>query len=133
MGAVNYAKQIGKDRNDQPFIPSHVPTSTLGSVYRDNASASSVTSLTDNTSVVEVTAITTAAGIRWAVNQATSIITGAGANFDNIIPLNGTRTFIVPRRQQAVASISGINTQEGLFPAIATISIGNGSVMLAQY
>jgi hypothetical protein len=132
--SVNYARPMGKDRNDVPFFPTHIPTSTLGSVTRENASASSVTTLTDLTSVVEVTAVTTAAGIRWAVNQATSVITAAGtANFDNIIPANTTRTFIVPRRTQAVPSISGINSQEGLFGNIATISTGVGSVLLAQY
>src|SRR3990167_10080826 len=113
---INYGRPIAKDKNDQPYIPVYIPTSTLGSVNRENASASSVTTLTDMTSVIEVTAITTAVGIRWAVNQATSVITAATtANFDNIVPVNTTRLFVVPRRVQAVPSLSGINSMEGLF------------------
>lgn len=132
--SVNYAKLVGRDRGGEPFVPTHIPASTLGSVTRENASASSVTTLTDLTSVVEVTAIATAAGIIWATNQATSVITAQGtANFDNIVPPNTTRLFVVPRRVQAVPSISGVNTQEGLFALIATKSTGVGSVLLAQY
>lgn len=132
--SVNYARPVARDKTDSPLIPSYIPTSTLGSVNRENASASSVTSLTDLTSAVEVTAVGVGAGIRWAVNQATSVVTAtSGTNFDNIVPVNTTRLFFVPRRTQAVPSISGINSQEGLFANIATISMGVGSVLLAQY
>ena len=129
---INYAKQIAKDRNDQPIVPSHIPTSTLGSVYRTNASESSVTSLTDDTSAIEVSAITTSATIRWAINQATSVTT---ANFDNVVPLNSTRLFVVPKRTIGLGagSVAGVNSGEGLFSAVATISVGVGSVFLAQY
>lgn len=132
--AVNYARPMAQDSNNIPFYPTHIPTSTLGSVNRENAAASSVTTLTDNTSIIEVTAVTTAAAIRWAINQATSVVTAAtGANFDNIIPVNTTRTFVVPRRAAAIPSIVGVNIKEGLFNNVATISTGTGSVLIAQY
>lgn len=130
----NYAKPLPVDRQGGHMTAFPPATSTLGSVHRENASASSVTSLSDMTTVVEVTAVGTAAGIRWAVNQATSVVTAAGtANFDNIIAADNTRLFVVPRRIQATTSVAGINVQEGLFGGIATKSTGVGSVLLAEY
>ena len=132
---MSYARPIPVDRDGAKLQGFPTPTSTLGSVDRENASASSVTSLSVHTTVIEVAAVTTAAGIRWAVNQETSVVTAvSGANFDHIITAGTVRKFVVPRRIQAPQpSAVGLNIQEGLFNGIATISTGIGSVLLSQY
>lgn len=135
---ANYAKQIPIDKGGMVLQGYPAPCSTLGTVYRDNASASSVTSLTVDTTVLEVASTTVPVGIRWAISQATSIIAvaGATANFDHVVVPGQVRRFVVPRRivgVSPIASISSINIQEGLFSNIATISLGVGSVMLMQY
>lgn len=133
--AVNYARPLPVDRMGHVMVNVPPAASTFGSTHRENTSNSSVTSLSDNTSVVEVTAVGAGAAIRWATNQATSVVTAQGtANFDNVIAAGATRLFVVPRRVAAVPSISGINSQEGLFSGIATKTIaGAGSVLLAEY
>ena len=132
--SVNYTKKTAQDVNGIPIYPSYIPASTLGSVNRENASGSSVTTLSEMTTAIEVTAVGTGAGIRWAINQATSVVTIAGtANFDNIVPVNTARLFSIPRNTQAITSVAGINVKEGLFANVATISLGTGSVLIAQY
>ncbi len=132
--SVNYAKQLPIDRNGVPMVNSPPPFQALATTARDNASASSVTSFNDNTTTLEVSAVTTGVGIKWAANQATSVITEAGtANFDNYVAAGRTRIFAIPRTAQGVPSIVGLNTREGLFAAIATKSSGIGSVLLTQY
>lgn len=139
---ANYAKSIPMDRGQNGLVNSPAPCSTLGTVYRDNASTSSVTALTANTTIIEVAATTVPIGIRWAINQATSIIAIAGAtnNIDNIVVPGEVRRFVVPRRtigipnytNDGAPSVVGLNTAEGLFSNVATISLGVGSVMLIQ-
>ncbi len=139
---ANYAKNHPIDRGQIPLQHYPAACSTLGTIYRDNASASSVTALTANTTVLEIAAAGVPVGIRWAINQATSIIATAGAtaNFDNIVAPGEVRRFVVPRRtigipnytNDGAPSVVGLNTAEGLFSNVATISLGVGSVMLMQ-
>ena len=130
----NYASPLPRDKEEQTMQEYAVPKATTAVTVRENASASSVTSLNDATTTLEVGAVGTGAAIRWATNQATSIITAAsGAAFDNYIPVGTVRRFVVPRRIQAVSSVGGVNVIEGLFNNVATQSTGNGSVLLAQY
>lgn len=140
--AVNYAKPIPKDRNDTPMQEYPPAASAIGTTTRENAAISSVTAFTANTTTIEVAAISTGVAIRWATNQASSVVTQAtGANFDHIVPVNTVRKFVVPRtvisnqsyNNQGSPSIVGLNTGEGLFSAVATISLGTGSVLLTQY
>lgn len=114
-----------------------VVASAIGSTTREAILASSVTSLSPLTTTIEIAAIGASAAIKWASNQATSVITAAGtANFDNIVPVGTVRQFVVPKSTQgAMGSVVGIGTVEGLFPGIATMGIGAavGSVLLTQY
>ncbi len=132
--SVGYAKALPIDErgglmhNSPPAFP------TIATTVRENGSTSSVTALNDNTTIVEVTAVGAGAGIKWATNQATSVVTAAsGASFDNFVAAGTTRLLIVPRSSQAVASIAGKNVQEGLYPAIATKTNPVGSVLLTEY
>ena len=128
----NYASPLPIDREGNVMQEFAAPKATVAVTVRDNAATSSVTALNDATSTVEVTAIGALAGIRWAVNQATSVVTiVTGAAFDNIIPAGQVRKFAVPRRVEATTSVAALNVKEGLFNNIATI--GAGSVLVAQY
>jgi len=130
----SYAKPLPNDRDGAKMTAFPPNYAALATTARDNASASSVTTFTDSTTVVEVTAVTTGAGIKWATNQATSVITAAGtANFDNYVPAGTTRLFVVPRQNQGVASIVGLNKQEGLYNLLAAKSSGIGSVLVTEY
>lgn len=132
--SVNYAKQLPVDRNDAVMQNSPPPFPAIATTARDNATASSVTSLNANTTTLEITAVTTGAGIKWATDQATSVITAAGtANFDNFLPAGTTKLFVIPRKTAGISSIVGLNTQNGLYSNIATKSVGVGSVLVVQY
>ena len=132
---ANYAKEIPVDRFSNPMQEYPPAASAIGITVRENGAASSVTSFQANTTTIEVAAIATGAAIRWATNQASSVVTAAGtANFDHIVPVNTVRKFVVPRTVQGnTTSIVGLGAQNGLFSAVGTISLGVGSVLLTQY
>lgn len=132
-----YAPQTPRGKDSMPKV-GYVPTVVrLANTVRENNSASSVTSLTHDTTEVEVTAVGgSGTAIRWAANQATSVVTvTASPNFDAIVPSGETRRYVVPRETGgSYASVQGVNRAEGLFQNIATKSLtGNGSVLLAEY
>lgn len=131
---INTAKPLPIDRNNVPMYNSPPPYPAIATTARDNATASSVMTFNANTTTLEVTAVTTGAAIKWATNQATSVITAAGtANFDNFIPANTTRIFAIPRQTAGVPSIVGLNAQNGLYSIVATKTVGVGSVLVAEY
>lgn len=137
----NYARKLAKDRADNDLQEFAVPFPALVTTARDNAAASSVTSLNANCTMIEVAAVGGSAAIRWSSASATtSVISAAGtANFDNAIPSNTVRRFVVPRESQAIPNYSGINSPsvvglnvaEGLYTGVATIGVA--SVLLTQY
>lgn len=104
--------------------------------YRDNGAASSVQTLTDNTTQVEVTAVGSGAILRWVPTT-----DGAGApagsvlstNFDHFIPVNTTRSFVVPKEGQGTTSVVGVNIQQGLYRRMALANITTGSILSAEY
>lgn len=132
----NYSKPLPKDRNDNLLQEFAVPFPAILTTVRDNATTSSVTALSSVTTMLEIAAVTAGATIKWATNQATSVISAAGtANFDNFIPAGTVRRFVVPRLTAglSMSSVSGINVQEGLYNAVAAKSVGVGSVLLTEY
>lgn len=128
-----------KDRTDSAMTDYPPPFPALATTVRENASASSVIGLNPNTTLIEVTAVTTAAAIRWSnqsnLSASSSVITAVGGAFDNFIPSGQTRRFVVPRSSQAIpnTSVVGLNIQEGLYTGVATKSTVIGSVMVTEY
>lgn len=109
---------------------------------RENGSASSVWALNPNTTAVLITTIGTAAAIKWAGNQQASVFASAlGASYDATMASNETRLFVVPRSVIGLQNTSGIqnpsivglNQSEGLYPGIATRTLGIGSILLTEY
>lgn len=114
----------------------------LQATVRETGAASSVTSLNTNTTTVLVTALGGGAAIKWAGNQATSVFASVGGmSYDATLAANESRLFAVPRSVAGIPNWSGIqnpsmvgmNVEEGLYPGIATRSLGVGSVLLTEY
>ena len=106
------------------------------STTRENASASSVTALSHDTTEIEIIAIGQPVVGRWAANQAASVVTIAGsANIDFFVETGTGRRFAVPIQTSTPTSgsIMGVNRKLGLYQNIATrTTAGNGSVMLIE-
>lgn len=106
---------------------------------RENASTSSVISVSHDTVQIEVATGGTAAGLRWVptTDTAASIITipGATANYDHIIPAAQVRRFAIPLETAGApqGSMVGANRLNGLYQRVALISMGVGSVMVSEY
>lgn len=133
----NYATALPQDRENMPMQDTMAaPVKALQTIVSENATVSSVISFNENTTTIEVAAIGTGAAIRWVATTDTqaSIITAAGtSNYDNIVPVNTVRKFVVPRENQGVASIVGLNVREGLYRRVAMRSLGVGSILSSQY
>ena len=136
--AINYSNPLPKDKGsseamqDFPFA-----VRAVRRITSENATASSVVTLNDQTTSLEITAITTAAAMRWVTSADTegSVITIAGAtsNYDHVIPAGTMRRFVVPQERAALTSICGANVMNGLFSRVAYKSMGIGSVLQSEF
>lgn len=107
----------------------------------ENASASSVITLTPDTTVVEIAAIgasPTGGVMRWVrvADTTASVVSAAGsANFAHVIGNNTVRKFAVPIEvvYQAPSSMVGANIENGLYRRLAIKSIGVASVLVTEY
>ena len=136
--SLQYAPKLPTDASGQAMqeLPSAVKAkATYGA---ENASASSVISVTHDTTGIEVAAVTTAAVLRWITRTDTtaSVISAAGtANFDHVVPAGTVRRFALPIEVQgsSPASVQGANRANGLYQRVAIKSVGVGSVLLTEY
>lgn len=133
-------KQLARDAGNEPMHDFSLPFKAIVTRNRDLATASSVITLNDNTTVVEISAGGGTAFIRWvpttetaAVAPAGSVISdGTSANFDNAIGKDTVRRFVIPIEAMVrQASIVGLNKQYGLYNRVAII--GNASVASTEY
>src|SRR3990167_1476730 len=135
----NYASKIPIDKGGVPVDGLPAPL-TAKAIYKATAVASSVITLTDNTTVLEVGAKvggTNSGGIviKWirttdtvaSVISSTIVAPSSVANFDHLIPSGQIRRFVVPKETGGVNSVVGINIQEGLYNRVAWISATNVS------
>src|SRR3990167_373085 len=125
--SLNYSKPIPHDREGEPQqgLPPHFPA--IKTLASENNAASSVITLEPNTTTIEVGTAGKAAAIRWlAVGAAQSSVFSAAAtaNFDNFIPADAVRRFVVPQESQGVSSVVGLNAQAGLYQRVAVVSVG---------
>lgn len=139
---ANYAPPLGLDKNTNPIQNAPPPASMVAVYNYENGTASSVITLTQDTTMVEVAAVGGPAALRWvrtgdAATAATSVITAAGtANFNHLISTNTLRQFVVPKERvgSSSASIQGANRGEGLFQRLAYKSAGGASsVIVIEY
>lgn len=134
--SINYAKKLPRDSGNEPmqdFPPNVLAVQRYAS---ENASVSSVITLSDNTSSIEVAAVGGPAVVKWIAqgNTNPSVFSAvATANYDHVVPANLVRKFVVPIERQGVSSIVGINVQAGLYNRVAVKSIGVASVLTSEY
>ncbi len=135
----NIYSQLPVDGTNEPLQNYNSPKTAV-SVTSGFGGTSSVITLTDNTTTLEVTSISGQGGsgvlLKWigAGDTTASVTTG---NWDNSIPPNYYRQFAVPIEKAGVsgASIVGANVMNGLYKRVAFISHGTppASVFTAQY
>lgn len=134
---LNYAQSLPMDKGNNPMQEYPAPVVAITRNVSENATASSVVSLSDRTTAVEIAAVGQAVAMRWVSasdTQASVVsIAGATANFDHIIPSGQYRRFVVPIEKQGVSSIAGANVANGLFARMAFKSSGIGSVLASEY
>jgi hypothetical protein len=141
---INYAPNQAHDKGGNVINSANVPRKALARYTNENATASSVISVSHDTTALEVTAVGLSAVVRWvpttetaAVSPFASVITVAGAtsNYDGVVPANTTRYFVIPIESQGTgnSSIVGANRQNGLYQRVAIKSTGIASVMVAEF
>lgn len=144
MAGQNYARGIPMGNNQMPASYQAPPAVKAVKQYlSENATTSSVVTLTMNTTAIEVAAQSAPVALRWvyvadAATAATSVIAIAGttANFDHIVPQNMVRRFVVPievNNPQGNGSMVGANIENGLFRRLAYKTQGIASVAVTEY
>lgn len=133
----NVYKNLPVDKFNAPMQELPAPFLSQTRYTSENATASSVITVTDNTTSLEVAAIGVAAALRWVTTADTqaSIITvaGATANYDHVIPAGTYRRFAIPVESMPQASIVGANKLNGLYNRVAIKSMGIGSVLTSEF
>ncbi len=136
--ALNYATALPTDEkgNVMQELPSPVPAlATTAAV----TALSSVFTLNNNTTSIEVAAPNSAVVIKWlAINTAqTSVISSfaAGVNFDHVIPAGTYRRFVVPRETQGIAGPALANSVHGLYQRLAAVptTAAVSSILVTEY
>lgn len=136
--AKNYQKMLPHDSGSGEALQAYpAPYLALEQTTSENGTASSVITLTDRTTALEITAVGGPAAFRWVARTDTqaSVITIAGttANYDHVIPTGTLRRFIVPQEVQAITSIAGANVMNGLYQRVAWKTIGVASIMSSEF
>lgn len=129
-----YAARLPIDASGQPMQEYPAPFVALEEDVSENNTASSVITLTDSTTVIEVAAVGAPAAFKWIAtgNTNPSVITvAATADFDHLIPSGVVRRFVVPIERQGITSVVGANKRNGLYNRVAII--GAASVFTTQY
>ncbi len=145
--SLNYSKGQPVGDNQVPQFLSPAPVKAIAIKGTTNQVASSVITLTENTTAIEVAA--QGAGgvlIRWIAvadtNPSVFGITSVGAtnapNFDHAVTANTVRRFVVPiesqNNSQGYSSMVGDNRSNGLYQRVAVVSSGGiSSVIVTEY
>ncbi len=109
----------------------------------ENGLVSSVITLTQDTTAIEIATSGSPAIMRWVPTSDTeaSVFANASvASYDHVIPANTVRRFVVPIESSTnttfgatITSVQGQNREYGLFRRVAYGNIGVSSVYLSEY
>lgn len=132
--SMNYGKELPKDKRDGQYDGAPPSTPSLQS-QSGVPIVSSVITLTNNTTVMEISAISGTAGsggliLKWGTSSVT------GTNFDSFVQAGLTRIFVVPVSVMGMsASVQGANPANGLYNAVAikTATTQSSSVFTTEY
>lgn len=140
--SVNPYKNLPHDKGNVPMQEFPAPYLAKARYTNENAVASSVISVSHDTTSIEITANGGAAVMRWVATSDTqgSVIgvAGATANYDHVIPSNTMRRFAIPIESMyaAPSSMVGANRMNGLYQRVAIKSatlLGLSSVLLSEF
>lgn len=135
--SISYAKPLPLDSSMHPMQEYPAPYLALKEDVSENNVTSSLITLTDNTTVIEVSTTNGPAAIKWIAtgNTNPSVVTAAGAtaDLDHTIPSNSFRRFVVPIESYGVTSIVGANKRNGLYNRVAVKTFGVSSVATIQF
>lgn len=118
----NIYPNAARDKMGQPIYEGNMPLVAKVTRASDNAAASSVVTLNDNTTFVEMVAIGATGYMKWIASTDTtaSVISAAGtANFDHVLPAGLPLWLPVPQETIGTPSIVGANKQNGLYNRLA--------------
>lgn len=133
---ARYAKPIPVDKLGNPLTENQVQVKANTTIVSENATVSSVVTLNDNTTDLEIASTGVPVFIKWISRTDTtaSVISAAGtANYDHVIPPNWIRKFTVPVEQLGTSSLVGANIGNGLYNRVAWKTGGIGSILATQY
>ena len=142
---ANYARPIPVDKNNASLQEFPAPVRALATSMRENAVASSALALNPNTTSLEINAFGgQGIAIRWVAltetpsvaPRASVVASGAGANFDHIIPTGTVRRFVVPKETAGLNTAPlQIGSTFGLYQRVAAINTGitAASVLFVEY
>ena len=139
MSGVNYAKGKPMGNNQIPFYDSPPAVKAIVSRISENATASSVITMTPNTTALEITTQGTVGLIRWVLtsdSEASVFGNASIMNYDHAIPANTVRRFVVPIEGQYAegqGSMVGTNIANALFRRFAWKTQGIASVLSNEY
>lgn len=136
---AGYSKQIPTDQNSN-VLQNHSSPFVALEQNGGSGGVSSVITLTANTTALEVGA-SGGGGVvmKWIPTtdtQGSVIGAGATANWDNFIPADTYRRFVVPvEKANPYPSIQGANPINGLYQRVAFISVGTptSSVLSSEF
>lgn len=140
--SVNPYKNLPRDSQGNPMQEFPAPFKAKARYTNENGIASSVITVSHDTTTLEITANGGAAIMRWVASADTegSVIgiAGATSNYDHVIPANTLRRFAIPieTTYQAPSSMVGINIENGLYRRVAIKSatlLGLSSVLLSEF
>lgn len=142
----NYARGIPMGNNQMPasYIAPPAVAAIQTTVADVTPTTSSIRTLSQNTTAIEVGAVGGPAYIKWLTQSVvdssvagTSIVATGAANFDHIIPAASYRRFVVPIATHYSAgqgSLVGANVENGLYPNVAVLGgTGASIISLTQY
>ncbi len=140
---ANYAKSLPRDTGGAAMQEYPAPYLSQEQYNSPNAVASSVISLTKDTSSIEVGAFGgQGIVIRWVPTTDTAagtpyasvISSGLGANYDHYIPPSQYRRFVVPK-ETGGAPAGNVGSVNGLYQRVAVINAGltASSVLLSEF
>lgn len=140
----NYAAGMPVGDNQMPVgALTPAPFKAVARYAKENASASSVVTLTQDTTAIEVAAAGSPALIRWIATTDTegSVFGNASIqSYDHVIPANTVRRFVVPIENSTnttfgatITSVQGQNREYGLFRRVAFATTGVSSVYVSEY
>lgn len=133
----NTYKPLPIDKNGNEFQLSPPNFVALKQYTSENGTVSSVITVTDNTTILEVATGGVSAVVKFIASGDTTAsvigIAGSTANYDVAIPANTVRKLAIPQETQGVSSIVGLNKQAGLYNRFAWKTNGIGSIMGVEY